>query len=341
MKAAVYYSNNDIRVEDVPKPKPGPGELLVRIMASGVCGSDVMEWYRIKKAPIILGHEIAGMVEEAGEGVTRFKVGDRVTVAHHIPCNTCSSCLAGNHSVCDTLRTTNFDPGGFCEFVRVPAINVDRGVFTLPSSMTFEEGSFSEPLGCVVRGMKRSGFSPGKSVLVIGSGISGILHIKLAKALGAGKIVASDINQHRLDAAIKAGADLAVPATDDVAEAVKDANGGAKADFVAICAGADAAIKTGLASVERGGTVIFFAPKEPGETYPMPLFDLWRDNINIVNSYASCPADTLTALKLIETGRVTVEDMISDRLSLDEAAKGFRLVTEASSSMKVIIEPNR
>ena len=225
--------------------------------------------------------------------------------------------------------------------MRVPAINVDRGVFKLPESMTFEEGSFSEPLGCVVRGMKRSGFSPGKSVLVIGSGISGILHIKLARALGAGKIVASDINPHRLDAAVKAGADLAVPATDDVTGALMRANGGGKADFVAICAGADAAIKTGLKSVERGGTIIFFAPKEPGETYPMPLFDLWRDNINIVNSYASCPADTLTALQLIETGRVTVEDMISDRLPLAEAAKGFRLVTEAGASMKVIIEPNR
>ena len=339
MKAAVYYSNSDIRIEDVPKPTAGPGELLVRILASGLCGSDVMEWYRIKKAPIILGHEIAGTVEEAGSDVTRFKVGDRVTVAHHIPCNTCKFCLAGNHSVCDTLRTTNFDPGGFCEFVRVPAINVDRGVFKLPRSVSFEEGSFSEPLGCVLRGMRKSGFKPGMSVLIIGSGISGILHIKLARAFGAGKIIASDINPHRLDAAIKAGADLAVPATEDVTTAVTHALGGAKADFVAICAGADAAIKTALESVERAGTVIFFAPKEPGETYPMPLFDLWRDNITIVNSYASCPEDTLTALSLIEARRVKVADMISHRLPLNEAPKGFALVSDASDSMKVIIEP--
>ena len=132
MRAAVYYSNNDIRIEEMPVPKIGDDELLVRIESSGICGSDVMEWYRIKKAPLVLGHEIAGVVFEAGTRVKRFKPGDRVTVAHHVPCNTCRYCLAGQYSLCDTLRSTNFDPGGFAEFIRVPAINVDRGTFIVP-----------------------------------------------------------------------------------------------------------------------------------------------------------------------------------------------------------------
>lgn len=341
MKAAVYYNNNDVRVEDVKRPVPGKGEILIKVHASGICGSDVMQWYRIKKAPLVLGHEIAGVIEEIGEGVEgagRFKVGDRVTAAHHVPCNICEYCIKGAHSVCETLRTTNFTPGGFAEFVLVPAINVDVGVFKLPDSMSFIEGSFSEPLGCVVRAMRVAGFRDGSSVLVIGSGISGILHIKLARAHGASHITAVDINKKRLAAAKEFGADLVLMAGEDIRAKLLKSPGGL-ADFVVICAGADGAIDTALKCVDRAGTILFFAPKEPGETYPMPLFDLWRDNITLVNSYASPPMDTLEAIELIGDKRITVEDMVSHRLSLDEAAEGFKLVAGATDSLKVIIEP--
>lgn len=340
MRAAVYYKNSDVRIEEVPVPEIGAGELLVRIEASGICGSDVMEWYRVKKAPIVLGHEIAGTVEAVGGGVTKFAAGDRVTVAHHVPCNTCRHCLAGNFSVCDTLRTTTFYPGGFAEFVRVPAINVDRGVFKLPDSMSFEEGSFSEPLGCVVRALNAAGMKAGKSMLVIGSGMSGLLHIRLAKALGAGFIAATDINQFRLRAAIGSGADAALSAGEDVPAAVLK-KFGRLADIVVICAPFDTAIGQGLKSVERGGAVIFFAPKEPGQTYPMPLFDLWRDNITVINSYASPPGDTLAALDLIGSGRVAVTDLVTHRLPLSRAQEGFALASGGGDSIKVIIEPQR
>ncbi|MEE9542982.1 MAG: alcohol dehydrogenase catalytic domain-containing protein [Thermodesulfobacteriota bacterium] len=338
MKAAVYYNNKDVRIEDVEKPTPGPGEILIKVHASGICGSDVMEWYRIKKAPLVLGHEIAGTVEEIGEGVERFKVGDRVTAAHHVPCNECKYCLRGAHSVCETLRTTTFYPGGFAEFVLVPALNVDVGVFKLPDKMSFVEGSFSEPLGCVVRAMRVSGFKAHSSVLVIGSGISGLLHIKLAHALGADHITAVDINVARLEAAKEFGADLTLLAGADIRAKLLETSSGL-ADFVVICAGADSAIDTALNCVDRGGVILFFAPKEPDTTYPMPLFNLWRDNITLVNSYASPPVDTLEAIELIGDKRVTVEDMVTHRLPLAEAADGFRLVAEAADSLKVILEP--
>lgn len=340
MKAAVYYTNSDVRIEDVERPKITAGEILVKIEASGICGSDVMEWYRIKKAPIVLGHEIAGTVEEVGSGVEKFKIGDRVTVAHHVPCNTCRHCLGGNHSVCDMLRSTTFYPGGFCEYVRIPKVNVDRGVFKLPDSMSFIEGSFSEPLGCVVRSMRMAEAGPGKSVLVIGSGISGILHIKLAKALGCGPIIATDIDDYRLEAAAKAGADLAIKATADVKEELLGSVG-RLADIVVLCASADAAIDTAFKCVERGGTIISFAPKEPGETYPVNLFDLWKDNVRIINTYASPPAETLKALDLIASGSVTVEDMVTHRLPLDEAQRGFTLTARPEESLKIIIEPQK
>ena len=141
MRVAMYYNNRDVRIEEMQTPHIGPGELLVKVMASGICGSDVMEWYRIKKAPLVLGHEIAGEIVAVGEGVKRFKAGDRVTVAHHVPCNTCHYCLNGHYSVCETLRTTNFSPGGFSEYTRIPQINVDRGTFILPDEVSYEEGT--------------------------------------------------------------------------------------------------------------------------------------------------------------------------------------------------------
>jgi len=155
MRVAKWYNNQDVRVEEMPTPEIGLGELLVRIIASGICGSDVMEWYRLDRAPLVLGHEIAGEVVGVGEGVEPYKVGDRVAVAHHVPCNTCHYCLSGNSTVCDTLRRTNFDPGGFAEYVRLPAINVDRGVFLLPDEVSYEEATFVEPLACVLRACSR------------------------------------------------------------------------------------------------------------------------------------------------------------------------------------------
>src|SRR3990172_3126445 len=157
MRVAKYYNNKDVRIEEMPVPKIAPGEILVKVIASGICGSDVMEWYRIKKAPLVLGHEITGEVVEVGKDVKRFKVGDRVSVAHHVPCNTCHYCLNGNYSVCDTLRSTNFDPGGFSEYLRIPQINVDRGTFLLPDKVSYEDGTFAEPLACVLRGQRIAG----------------------------------------------------------------------------------------------------------------------------------------------------------------------------------------
>src|SRR5512136_1611243 len=122
MKVAMYYNNNDVRLEEMPKPQINDDEILVKVKAAGICGSDVMEWYRVKKAPIVLGHEVAGTVEKTGDGVTAFKPGDRVVVSHHVPCMTCALCLEGKHTLCNTLRSTSFDPGGFCEYVRVPKL---------------------------------------------------------------------------------------------------------------------------------------------------------------------------------------------------------------------------
>jgi L-iditol 2-dehydrogenase len=341
LRVAVYHSNADVRLEERPRPQAGPGELVVRVEASGICGSDVMEWYRIRKAPLVLGHEIAGVVEEVGDGVAAFARGDRVVATHHVPCNTCRYCLTGRHSVCDTLRTTSFDPGGFAEYVRLPAINVDRGTFRIPDSMTFEEGSFVEPLACVVRALRLTNVRPGQSVAVLGSGVSGILMIQTARAMGAGPIVATDVHGFRLEQAGRFGATAAIGAGEVSPERVRDALGGRLADQVLVCTAAPPAIGQALELVDRGGTILFFAPLEPGETYPMPMYDLWHRGVNVVHSYAGPPADMLAAIDLIASRRVDVASMITHRLGLAETGDGFRLMTEAGESLKVVIEPQR
>jgi len=341
MRVAVYYNNKDVRLEERPIPKIGNGELLVKIIASGICGSDVMEWYRIKKAPLVLGHEIAGEVVEVGEGVKGYKKGDRVFVSHHVPCNICYYCLNGNYSVCDTLRKTNFDPGGFSEYIRIPKINVDSGTFKLPDELSFEDGTFIEPLACVLGGLNKSIFKAGQKVLIIGSGISGLLFVKLTRALGAGRIIATDINDYRLNSAKKFGADVIINAKEDIPARVRDVNDGYLADLVVICTVAPAAISQALKSVERGGTILFFAPAEPNVNIPIPLWDIWRDGITMTTSYAGAPSDIATAIELLKARRLIVKDMITHRLSLLETGLGFQLVAKAQDSIKVIIEPQR
>jgi L-iditol 2-dehydrogenase len=341
MRVAMYYNNRDVRLEEISTPTIGPGELLVKVMCSGICGSDVMEWYRAKKAPRVLGHEITGEVVEIGEDVKGYKIGDRVFVSHHVPCNTCHYCLNGFHTVCDTLRNTNFDPGGFAEYLRVPRINVDRGIFLLPREVSLEEGVFIEPLACVLRGQRLARFRPGQSVFVIGSGISGVLHIALARASGAGYIIASDIDEYRLKAAKQFGADEAIHAKDVIPSRVREIIRGRLSDLVIVCAGTISAYIQALQSVDRGGTVLCFAPLEPGLNFVFPFFDFWNDGITLLPTYGGSPFDITTAIELIKAQRLPLREMITHRLPLAETGYGFRLVAEAKDSIKVIIEPHR
>jgi L-iditol 2-dehydrogenase len=340
MRVAMYYSNRDVRVEELPIPAIGPNELLVRVRASGICGTDVLEWYRTQKAPLVLGHEITGEVTAVGEGVEGFEVGDRVFVSHHVPCGACRYCLAGHETVCDTLRKTHFDPGGFAEYVRVPEINVRLGTFRLPRELSFEEGAFIEPLACVVRGQRAARLQPGQSVLVIGCGTAGLLHIQAARVREAARVLAVDISDFRLRAARKLGADAAIR-PEEVHSKLRGGNDGRLADLVIVCTGAVPAIEQATQSVERGGTILFFAPAPGGVKVPIPLYEFWRDEVTIATSYAASPRDLAEAIDLLRSRRVQVLEMITHRLPLDATGIGFELVADARDSLKVIIEPDR
>ena len=341
MKVAMYYKNNDVRIEELPIPKINENEILIKVISSGICGSDVMEWYRIKKAPLVLGHEIAGDIVKIGKKVKKFKIGDRVFVTHHVPCNSCNYCLNDQHTLCNTLHTTKFFPGGFAQYLRVPEINVDRGTYILPYKMSYDEATFIEPLGCVVRGFRIMKFKPGKIVLILGSGIAGLLNIKLAKAYGAKHIFATDIDRYRLRTAKQMGANTTINALEDITHIIKKQNNGKLADFVILCVGAPSAVKQAIESVEPGGTILWFAMTPPGVDIPVPFFDIWNKQIKMFSTYAAVKKDLKEAIKLISSKKVIVTDMISHKLPLKKTVKGFKLVADAKESIKVIIEPQK
>lgn len=324
MLAAKYYSNTDIRLEENPKPKIIDGEILIKVAASGICGTDVMEWYRIKKAPRVLGHEIAGLIAESRS--EKYPTGQRVFVSHHVPCNSCKYCLSGNHTACETLHKGNYDPGGYSEFVRAPAINVERGVYILPENVSFAEATMIEPLACALRAQKVIDVRRDHVVLVLGSGVSGLLNILVAKLNGA-KVIATDVDAYRLKKAGDCGADEALHA--------EKANN-IKADKIIICTGADAAIDQAFCCIDRKGTILLFAI--PDKNIEIPTVDMWRNEITITSSYGAAGDDLARALELISSGKLDMKSLITHKLPFKKIQEGFRLVAQAKESLKVVLE---
>ncbi len=338
MKVAVYYSNSDLRMEERPVPAISEDEILVRMKASGICGTDVMQWYRQQKAPRVLGHEMAGEIAEVGSRVKGLKKGDRVFVSHHVPCYECHHCKASDYTACEALHTGNYEPGGFSEYIRVPALNVKYGTLPLPGNVSYEEAAMIEPLACVVSGQERAKIKNGHTVLVIGSGVSGLLHIQLAKLKGAA-VFATDISEYRLGkAAGFIGAGHVFHADRYSADELKKMNNGKLADRVIVCAGATQAARQAVSSVDRKGTVLFFAV--PREDISIPSMRFWRDEITVTFSYGAAPDDLRTALSLIEKGGVDAKKMVTHTIALSDIQKGFALAAGAAESLKVVIVPD-
>lgn len=341
MKVGMYYNNQDVRVEESPVPEIKDNDILIKVMACGICGSDLLEWYRIKRAPLVLGHELAGEVVEVGSQVTQFKKGDRVFSTHHVPCNACHYCLTGHETACETFqKENNFSPGGFSEFLKISGRSLDTGTFILPDEMSYVLGTFIEPLGTAIRGLRTMDLKPGDSLLVLGSGIIGLILMKLARVLGAGRVIATDISDFRLETAKKFGAEHVVHAKENVPEFVKQVNNGRLADKVIICNGALSSAKQALNSVDKGGTVVFFAVPKPGVTLDIDFNPYWRDDISLKTSYGAAPLDNKQAMEMLRAKNVVLDSLITHQFSLDEITKGFQTASQGKDSLKVIIKPH-
>ena len=336
MKVSLWYNNRDIRIEEVPTPAPGPAEMLVKVMACGICGSDVVEWYRLPRAPLVQGHEIGAEVVRVGEAVADYRPGDRVFIAPKVPCLTCDYCRKGHHPQCSTVKERL--PGGFAEYVLVPEPLRTRGTYRLPDTMTFDQSTFIEPLACAVRAQRLAGLEAGQTLLVLGCGMSGLLHVKLAREKGC-TIAATDVDPRRLALAGNLGADLTLDAAEDVAARLLEAHG-RKADVVMLCTSALRAVEQAWRCVDRGGAVVFFAVPGPEQEVVLPVNAFWTQEVRILTSYYCGPPDLAESLALIRDGKIVVDDLITHRLPLEAIEEGFGLVLDGRESIKVIIHPH-
>ncbi len=346
MLAAVVHAPDDIRVERMPVPRPGPGEALVRVRAAGICSGDLMGWYLARKAPLVLGHEVAGEVVALGPGEAPapraggapFKTGDRVAVHHHAPCFACRACLRGEPVHCETWRRSKLDPGGVAEYVRVPRENLVGDTLRLPEHVAFEDGSLVEPTACVVKSLRRGGLRPGDAVAIIGLGVMGLLHVRLAKAAGAAPVVGIDLDADRCAAARRLGADVVVqvPARDGEA-ALREATGGRLADVVIVGPGVPEVVEQGLALAAPAGRVVLFTPTPPGTRSAVDTHRVYFDEIALIPSYSCGPEDTRAALEAIAAGTVRAADLVTHRAPIAGVAEAYRAMARGGAAIKSVI----
>src|ERR1022692_2500210 len=350
MRAVVYHGVNDMRVETVPVPPIGPGELLVKVATCGICGTDLKKiHYGSHSAPRIFGHEMAGTIVAVGQGVTSFAVGDRVMTFHHVPCNECYYCRKGTPAQCPLYKktgvTAGFEPsgGGFAEYIRVMDFVVSNGgVVRIPDGVPFEQAAFVEPVNTVLKGVKLLDLAPDDTVLVIGQGPIGLMHAVLARRTGA-RVLTSDLYPERHAIAAKYGLNDPIHAgTENVVERVMQKTDGRGADAVILAVGGNALIKTAISAARCGGKVMLFAQTQYGEA----TFDpgvVCMDEKTLLGSYSSSFAILDEVTSLVFDGYrngFDLTQLISHRFSLEDAVEAIEVASQPKAdSMKIMIEP--
>lgn len=338
MKAAMYYSPDDVRIEEAPKPKIGRDEVLVEMKACGVCGSDLMGWYLEKRAPLVLGHEPAGVIVETGSDVEGFGKGDRVFAHHHVACLTCHYCRRGAYTMCQKFSKTHLDPGGFAEYFRVPADNLRIDTLKIPESISFEQATLIEPVACGIKAINKCGIHQEDTVAIVGAGPAGVINAALARLLGVSQILVSDVIDFRLKAVRKFGADMAINVQNEsFTDAVKSATEGRGADIVIVTAPNTIAYDSALEACRKGGTICVFAPTSPEQTVSISPHKLFFQEIRLVPSYSTSHLETRTALELIRTGKIDAKGLITHRFPLSHTDEAFKTAARNKECLKVVV----
>jgi len=338
MKAAKLYTLNNVQIEELPTPTISADEALINMKACGICGSDTMPWYVKKKAPFVLGHEPAGVVAEVGKNVTAFAPGDRVFVHHHAPCFQCKFCKRNQYTLCPVWKAAHLDPGGMAEYFRAPAINLQRDTLKLPESLSFVDGALIEPTACAVKSFRTITARTTDTMLIIGLGVMGQMHILLARHYGIGKIIAADRVPYRLEKAKGFGADMIVDVSkENLREATEEFTKGEMADIVVIGPGSISAMETGLQCVGKGGAALFFTPSSDKETLKINPFDLYFNEIDLKFTYSCGPDDTRESLRLIEKGALNADMLVTHRYNLNEIQAAVDTTVAAQDSLKTLV----
>lgn len=341
MKAAIYYNNQDIRVEERPIPQIGDGDLLVKTIASGLCGGEAMEWRQIKHAPKVMGHEPAGVVVDVGKDVSGFEVGDRVFVNHHVARLQDHRSLRGHFTREPLYGKTELDPGTMCEYFRAPAQNIQTDAHVIPENVSFAKATVLEPWGCVIGGLKVAGIQPGDTVAVVGCGFMGQGFVHMAPLFGAGQVIALDFSEYRLEKAKIMGATTTInPKTEDGVEAIRELTDGNLADVVIVTVPNVKAWEQGYSLVGVGGTIHFNAPPPGSQTWSINPERLYFDEITITTKYSADHTDTYQVLRWLASERINPDPVLTHHFELDGIGEAFELLLKADQSLKSVIYPH-
>jgi len=342
-RAAVYETGGKVSIRNVPIAAPGKGELLVRVLACGLCGSEALRWYADQKAPFVLGHEPVGRVEAVGAGASPadggapFVAGERVFVHHHAPCMHCRRCARGDYVQCDTWRATRLDPGAMSEYAIVPEASVLHDVLRVPAHLSDEHATLIEPLATVLKSIRRSGLRAGDRALIIGLGAMGMLHALAARSSGAELVLGADLVGSRLERAAAFGIDTALDvAAAPLRDQVLSRTEGEGADVVFVTPGSSAALDEAAACVARGGTIVAFTPIPPDERWAIDQNRLFFRDVSIVTSYSAGPDDTRAALALLGGG-LGVAPLFTHRFTLDDAAQAYAVLKDPAAALKIVV----
>ena len=341
MKAAIYYDNSDIRIEERPIPEIGPDDVLLKTIASGLCGGETMEWYHKPRAPKVMGHEPAGIIVDKGANVKNFNIGDKIFVNHYVSCGTCHYCLRGRYTLCESFKDSKLFPGTMCEYFRIPGRNLNRDSIIIPENVSFAEATLCEPWGCVIGGLKVTEILPGDTVAVIGAGFMGMGFIHMAPLFGAGKVVAMDFSEWRLNKALEMGATHTInPKAENVEEKLRDLNNGRLADVVIVTVPLVGVYAQGHALVEKGGFLHIGAPTMPEPLWQINPQQQYFKEMKISAKYSADHTDTNQIMQWIASGRIDGKAAITHRFELKDTLKAFRMMLDADASLKPIIYPH-
>lgn len=342
MKAVQLRESGVVELVELPVPSIGSGELLLEMRACGLCGTDLAKIFGGKppNGPVPLGHELVGVVKAVGEGVSRFATGDRLAVAHHVPCGRCRYCRHGSETMCPQFKATNIDPGGFAELVRIPARQVEQAAFRLPDVLPDDVGIFMEPLACALRAVKRSDIQAGDQIAVVGAGAMGLL-VAQAIALRGARPVCLDLVEGRLELARILGIEATVNvASPDPMDALLNMTGGEGIDGAILTAVSGQILEAMLGALRDGGRINLFADANGTTHHPVDLSALWRRELSLVTTYSTTPVELGEAIGHLACGAVQVLPLVTHRFDLTRFEEGARLQREGRA-IKVVFSPAR
>jgi len=341
MKAAMVKNNSNIEIKNIEKPPVGPGDILVKMRACGICGSDVEKVFGKYGQPSMrLGHEPAGIITQIGSEVINFNIGDRVFTHHLVACysDDCHECSHGNETMCKKYYESNLEPCGLADEYVVPEWNVKHGgVVKIPDIMSFEEAAMIEPLACCIRAWNKFTRQKNDSVAILGVGPTGIMHVLLAKLYGFGKIFCLDLNDFRLDFAKKFETITIQSDNPNALDQIKSETANQGVDIVIVSTSSLNALKDAVNFVRKGGIIVMFGVPSKGANVDLDMSEIYSKGFTIVNSYAASDVDTTHALDLISNKQIDVSQLITHKYNLQECQEAFVHAKSGDNAMKIII----